>query len=301
MKKTLCFLTVLTLTLSLFSCSPNDAPMEYKIYSSSSLYATEISVATEADEYSIEVTYSGKLKLEEEFVCTEEKTNVEDAEKTKEIRLDGIEGNFEYSFSYATYCSGNNIKGISDFDRVDYYYNREYDDRPIYVVINPQTGKILEYRNFNANYNKGEFTQEQAVEKSKETLKTVFGEDVFENYTFESSHVFELGILTEIIVDYRCCVGGLRTTDQIRVGYALDGTLSFLYAPAFGAGDIIEENVTEEKIDAAMEVFKATYPNDPINDQLLILDAKTGTCFLRILSSDIYYINVTPLQDSSSE
>ncbi len=299
MKKILCILTVLAMAFSLLSCSTDNEPMEYQIYCSSALDASEIAVNTENESH--DVSFIHWSELEFEFASLEE-IEVENSEKTKKITIDGIDWEFEYSRSYVTYCSESNVEELSGFERVDIYHNATHE---AYIWVNPKTGEIIKFRNRMTDPPEfGDFTLEQAEKKSEEIFRSLFGEELLEKYTFEYSeyHQYVSGGPDQVWVQYEYRVCGLPTNDYIRFIYDLNGDFTYFNAPAFGTGEIIEKNVTEEKIEAAKEAFKEALPNEKnwkVN--CLMFDVKTGTCFLEIFTSDVYYINVTPLQDSPSE
>lgn len=171
-----------------------------------------------------------------------------------------------------------------------------------HVAYQLETGRLIDffdsklYRNVN-----GEFTEADAIAKSKQIVKEVYGEECLKYY---SSHPCEsqLGDDGVIAISYIKYVGGYPTNDRVVLHFNQKGELCGLSAECYGFFETVAEKYPVQQFKNAETVLNKHLDSVAVSHQdARLLMSTQGKCYLEVrancgteekVSMRTFYINV---------
>lgn len=165
----------------------------------------------------------------------------------------------------------------------------EYDSDEAVAYINKANGELMFLSDKKIDRTaEGDFSIEEGKQAAKEILAILYGEEVLEYYgePIFSDTVLEnnlsLGQEVLIKVVYEKAALGYRTDDRITIKFNREGKLVSINAMKRNTMTRVEEDITKEQADKALNVLKQQFPNDKIESTIISIAADGN-----------YYVTVT--------
>ena len=262
MKKTL-FILCICLSLILSSC--NTAEVEYCIY-----YGTSDGEVVGLPESDIKI----KSATEKVFNISN-RTSIEKGDDYKPSCVIAI-GSRSYDLNYVrTYRTelhtSEKHRELSEIDRfiVDNRIVAEYISGTDVLLSYFEGGDEIRFVN-------GDLTENKAKELSETVIKAQYGEEVLSEYVFEKASYTDDESGRTYTVTYTKFVHGMKTNDNIRLVFNMQGELIGLSAKYFGVYKYAEDDVSSEQIKKAREALIESVSDDWTiyeESMLLIIDS----------------------------
>ena len=164
------------------------------------------------------------------------------------------------------------------------------------------TGRLIDFFDAQVKRNRsGEFTEADAIEKSKQILKEVYGDECLKYY---SSHPCESTLKDDgvIAISYIKYVGGYPTNDRVVLHFNLQGELCSLSAECYGFFESVAEKYPVQQFKNAETVLNKHLDSVAVSHQdARLLMSTQGKCYLEVrancgteekVSMRTFYINV---------
>ncbi len=191
------------------------------------------------------------------IVLSSEKAPQASAHRT--VELNGKEYKLNYDKTQKLRCAESHNKWFHKFGYIEYY---TFSDEKVAInaEFNKSTGELVRwtYEVLKGNIN-GNFTVDEAKEKAKEYICSLYGNDVFNSYTFSDGSIRRNNIET-ISITYRRYVNGCGTQDSITVEFDLKGRIIAFNARDKGLFDFINTEIGAQKIQNAEAALRLAIP-----------------------------------------
>ena len=289
MKKLISIILALIMCIGLVSCQtpkteePTVTPeeIEYNIY-----VKDASSLGGQYPDLGIDLSIYEKVENKLIFNYDYEEYIIDDsAPKTKTFSFLGVdyEGTYEKT-----------LFGSSSINPEYKLYSDSYialkDGKTYTFSVNRISGKVTSWQNTEAAFVEGDLTLDEAIVKAEEIIKSQNGENALDGY--------ELGVDTQYVSNLKCYyISFVRmlsehpTDDYIVLRINLKGELYTYQSAEYGSLSKVENDITLERYDAAVEAFKKSIPSD-----LYIIP---GTIFYEKVEEKCYIsINVKESKDS---
>ena len=288
MKKCISIVLIVMLTLNFAACNKkkND---EYKIYYLGSEKSTvEIGGKT--------ITYhtAEELELDVQRVVFEDNDQSLTSTYGETINIDGKATFVAYRYTESTVLSESKRKELRKFGVFYSMYHIDENDK-IDVCYNVENGKLVYFSKFESEPPTGDFTVEQAKEKSALLIQDLYGKDALDGYVIKVAEIVEINKKDKVTVLYEKQVNGYPTSETILVRYNLAGELIALNAKSHGIFDVVKDGLSETKIKNAEKELLSSLPEDAgvQKERRILLDGASGVCYLEIVADgEVYYINI---------
>ena len=176
----------------------------------------------------------------------------------------------------------------------------EYDSDEAVAYINKANGELMFLSDKKIDRTaEGDFSIEEGKKAAKEILAILYGEEVLEYYgePIFSDTVLEnnlsLGQEVLIKVVYEKAALGYRTDDRITIKFNREGKLVCVNALKRNIMSRVEEDITKEQTDKALNVLKQQFPNDKIESAIISV-AADGKYY--ITTTVIRYLSMHPVR-----
>ena len=162
------------------------------------------------------------------------------------------------------------------------------------MVIDAETGRIMQYIRIYDISGEGNFTMEDAKKKAVEIAESEFGKGALDDYIiwFESTSEDRFSI------HYSRKLGDYVTNeaDSFRIAFGLDGEVLSYNVNNFGDLEGVLGMLTEENLKKAEETLRGALKEDAkVQEDLkqIYIDTVTGVCYIRFsVNGEGYYINI---------
>ncbi|MBQ7375724.1 MAG: hypothetical protein IJW52_02465 [Clostridia bacterium] len=289
---------VSTLMLNREDEDPPDVPSETITPDEKAEYIMYIDVGMDAnappletDKFTVKTDSAEELDLS----CLNriEKESVENT--TNQISLDLLNNHWKLEYN-RTFERG--LYHSDNFSHLGTYDEYVSDDAVVY--INKINGELMFLSDKEIDRTaEGDFSIEEGKQAAKEILAILYGEEVLEYYgePIFSDTVLEnnlsLGQEVLIKVVYEKAALGYRTDDRITVKFNREGKLVSINAMKRNTMTRVEEDITKEQTDKALNVLKQQFPNDKIESAIISV-AADGKYY--ITTTVIRYLSMHPVR-----
>ncbi len=257
--------------------------ISYTVYSDIDLKELKFgdSEGVSLDQNGNEISYSNdsSINLMGSLITSSEKDTEASTHRT--VILNDI----EYQLSYDETVKTQYIDCLDErYHKLGYAecYTFSNEDVEISARFNKETKELLywEYK-LRILPSRGDFTLEQAIEKSKEYIGSLYGKDVINDYVFSGDWSEQND---EYIVGAHKYVGGYDTSEFIKIYFDKRGRITSFVASTKGLFDVVkDDSLLKEKVQNAEIALNSAIPEhyEIWDTKELIIDANTGKCFLR--------------------
>lgn len=193
-----------------------------------------------------------------------------DADDQLTLALNGKEYSLHYSRSYETaWSSSNDFQNYSKFN--------SYKDGTITAETRVSTNELLFFSNVDENVRNaiGDITENEAKNIASETILSLYGETVQQEYTYETTVFTDNDFHLIYTVVYRKCVWDTPTNDAIQISINMQGDVVGINALNLGMFSLAENQIEKSAITDAISTLEATFSEHwDIFDTRLVLEAK---------------------------
>ncbi|MBE6608154.1 MAG: hypothetical protein E7633_06345 [Ruminococcaceae bacterium] len=217
----------------------------------------------------------------------------EKAPKTKKISFNGETFDLTYEYSYSrtgTSLDNRDVYSCGIFPNSTYVYQFDFWE---------STGELIKYqaRLVKEHAESKNFTEDQVKDAAEKLLASLYGEEKFGEYTFESINYVADTSLTGWKVKYTKYIQGYKTADVIYVVYNAAGEILRTDATYFGLFDKLEK----EDIESADKVIRESVCDSwDLNDACLVL-AEGGIYYLRNTISMDYVNDAKEISETKTQ
>lgn len=248
----------------------------YVIYFSPSLEDASV----EAKENDDQVTYesadvnvfslAGRTKID----------RLNNVQEKKSLEINGKTYSLNYQYTYE-----NALSSSKDFKEFSRYVS--YKDDTTKAETRPGTNELLlfiDYYKINVE-STGNITEARAEEIALETILSLYGQEVKDKYTYETTVcAYENSSkLYGVCVVYTKYVYGLPTTDRIQILVNMDGDVCSINSMYLGLFSNAEDRIEKEAVDNARAELRERF-----SENWLIFDEK-----LIVNANGEYYLSAT--------
>ena len=206
------------------------------------------------------------------------KTEVERPSGTPDeqtIELNGKLYSGRYSGTYETAIAASHLFG--SYGRFHTYRNDMG-----YMDFRASDNKLMLFVNFDEETNTahGTVTEEEAKSIAGSVLLSVYGENAFEEYAYDTTLYTESPLGVYYTMVYRKHVCGMPTQDAVSISVNRRGEIVGINAKYLGMFSLAEAKLTKQDIDDAIAVLRETFAEKwTILTTRLVLDTE-GHCYI---------------------
>ena len=266
MKKIVAIISFILILTTLVSCSKK---VEYTMYVD---HSAGVSSATDSSKLKYPVKSADEKVFS--FAETTEISKPSKVEDTKKLTLLGVTYDLDYRKSFTTAISASEKLGALGS------YNEYY--REALTADFNANGNLAFFLDFNATKeNDGDFTQEAAIEKAKELIKELYGDDVSKRYEYSDTIVTDNNG-KEYLVVYENKVHGYRTMDIIQISFSSAGKLISVNANNIGTMATAENDLKKSEIENAIKAINDNYSDEwDVSDSYTLIVDSNGDYYIR--------------------
>ncbi len=303
MKKLLCITLAAVMCMSFVACQNSEEPatipateeqtpkeIEYTVYYSSD--EVDSIDSTKATTQKLDLKSASELNIEVPM----EKKSVDDSMDGKKITFElfGKETSAVYN-SNVNYELSNSKNDFLKNQATIYKYaildsNEERKLADVYFTEN--SNKPIEYFAYSTTFEKGNITEEEALVKANDFLTSYIGKEFFEDHVFSSSKTNQT--FGSFMITYILNLHGFNASERIKIEIDTAGNIVSFNLSGYGTFDACKNELTKERLDAALEKLNAIIPQDGIKPWYeVVMDYQTGIPYLMASHSEgDFYINI---------
>ncbi|MBQ7375397.1 MAG: hypothetical protein IJW52_00740 [Clostridia bacterium] len=276
MKQIMSMICFITLVLSLCSCGGER--IKYTIYSDFDLKSGIQSGALD-----ISLPNNVELKSEGEIdfsPLNEEEIDPNDAAKTREVQIS--------DFSYSVGLVKSYKNDLSNIERYKGQYSKynKYRGQDATVELLENTDKIVFFSITNREDRtaEGNCTEDEAIHIAEETLNSLYGKEIAENYVQSKAIFSDSGTKTGyfIVFERKEDVFGILTDDYIEISVNKAGKIIAINARFMGVFDTAKEDISKKELENALDTLEKSIKGVwKIAEKRLVIDSK-GDYYIRV-------------------
>ena len=166
-------------------------------------------------------------------------------------------------------------------------YNSEEVNNRFSAKFRQSDGELVLFSRYGIHNVTGDLTEQEAKALADSLMMEKYGEAFASEYPDYSIVVTNENTRKLITVCYTKYIYGYPTTDRVLVTYNMQGELKSLNAVSKGLFNPVQENITEEKINAAKDALISAISTEwDIQAITLLLDSDGG-CYLLVYTSRV--------------
>ena len=200
---------------------------------------------------------------------------------TRELTLGEKTRRLDYRSSYTT--AAINCHNSAQQQRC--IFDRYVDGDEVFVTFHRCTGEVSVFAETAKVRIQGDLTEQQAVTKSEELIKSLYGKEFFTEDICMEIQSSNDGINDLLCVTYCKTLCGYPTEDKVAVSWYLNGKLAAINAQSKGTFRGMEQSFTREQLELAEQTVLSAISESWSCGEGTLVFAGDGKCYLRMIAT----------------